>query len=75
MNNISRDLDNMKILLHKLFVRYLVVKPAFINAALEKTLLPLLTLAKQSTHYDAQPDQPANLLIISQKSNLCIDGE
>jgi len=30
---ISRDLDNTKILLYKLFVRLLVVKPACVNAA------------------------------------------
>jgi len=30
---ISRDLDNTKILLYKLFVRYLVVKPECVNAA------------------------------------------
>jgi len=30
---ISRDLDNTKILLGKLFVRYLVVKPVCVNAA------------------------------------------
>jgi len=34
INYISRDLDNAKIRLHKLFVRYLVVKPARVNAAL-----------------------------------------
>jgi len=33
MNYMWRDLDNMKILLYKLFVRYLVVKPACVNAA------------------------------------------
>jgi len=33
INNISRDLDNIKILLYKLFVRYLVVKLACLNAA------------------------------------------
>jgi len=33
---ISRDLDNAKLLLYKLFVRYLVVKPACVNAALTK---------------------------------------
>jgi len=32
---ISRDLDNIKILLYKIFVRYLVVKPACVNAAYE----------------------------------------
>jgi len=32
-NYILRDLDNMKILLHVLFVGDLVVKPACINAA------------------------------------------
>jgi len=34
INYILRDLDNTKILLYKLFVRYLVVKPACVNAAL-----------------------------------------
>jgi len=29
------DLDNIKILFKKLFVRYLVVKPACVNAALD----------------------------------------
>jgi len=34
INYISRDLDNIKILLYKLFVRYLVAcKPACVNAA------------------------------------------
>jgi len=33
INYISRDLDNTKILLYKLFVRSLVVKPACVNAA------------------------------------------
>jgi len=33
INYISCDLDNTKILLYKLFVRYLVVKPACVNAA------------------------------------------
>jgi len=32
---ISCDFDNTKILLYKLFVRYFVVKPACVNAALE----------------------------------------
>jgi len=31
---ISRDLDNSKIIFYKLFVRYLVVKLACVNAAL-----------------------------------------
>jgi len=35
MNYISSDLANTKILLSKLFFRYLVVKPACVNAALE----------------------------------------
>jgi len=35
INYISRNLDNTKILLYKLFVRYLVVKPACINAAVK----------------------------------------
>jgi len=34
INYLSCDLDNTKILLYKLFVQYLVVKPACINAAL-----------------------------------------
>jgi len=34
INYILRDLDNSKILLYKHFVRYLVVKPAYVNAAL-----------------------------------------
>jgi len=34
INYISRDLDNTKILLYKLFIRYLVVKPVCVNAAL-----------------------------------------
>jgi len=29
------DLDNTKLLLYKLFIRYLVVKPACVNAALD----------------------------------------
>jgi len=33
INYLSRDLKNTKILLYKLFVRYLVVKPTSINAA------------------------------------------
>jgi len=33
--SILRDLDNTKILLYKLFVRYLVVKPTCVNAALD----------------------------------------
>jgi len=36
---ILRDLDKSKILLFKLFVRYLVVKPACVNAALTLTWL------------------------------------
>jgi len=32
---ILRDLDNTKIFLYKLFVRYLIVKPACVNAAKE----------------------------------------
>jgi len=32
---ISRDLENKKILLYTLFVRYLIVKPACVNAALD----------------------------------------
>jgi len=32
-NYISRDFDNTKILLYKLFVWYLVIKPACVNAA------------------------------------------
>jgi len=31
-NYISRDIDNTKILFYKLFFRYLVVKPACVNA-------------------------------------------
>jgi len=34
---LSRDLDDIKILLYKVFVRYLVVKPACVNAALVST--------------------------------------
>jgi len=34
INYISRDLDNTKILLYKLFVRYLRVKLACVNKAL-----------------------------------------
>jgi len=34
INSILLDLDNTKILLNKLFVRYLVFKPACVNAAL-----------------------------------------
>jgi len=34
INYMSRDLDNEKIHLHKLSVRYLIVKPACVNAAL-----------------------------------------
>jgi len=34
INYTSRDLDNTKILLYKLFVWYLVVKPVCVNAAL-----------------------------------------
>jgi len=34
-NYIFRDLDNTNILLYKLFVWYLVVKPACINAVYE----------------------------------------
>jgi len=33
INYILRALDNTEILLYKLFVRYLVVKPACVNAA------------------------------------------
>jgi len=33
---ISRNLDNTEILLYKLFVRYLVIKPACVNAALTR---------------------------------------
>jgi len=33
INFISRDFDYVKILLYKLFVRYLVVKPTCVNAA------------------------------------------
>jgi len=33
INYISRDLDNIKLLLYNLLFRYLVVKPACINAA------------------------------------------
>jgi len=33
INYISRDLDNTKILLYKIIVWYLVVKPASVNAA------------------------------------------
>jgi len=33
INYISRDLDNTKILLYKIFVWYLVIKPACVNAA------------------------------------------
>jgi len=33
---VSRGLDNTTILLYKFFVRYLVVKPAYVNAALVK---------------------------------------
>jgi len=36
INYKSRDLDNIKILLYKLFVRYLVVKPACVNVVLEE---------------------------------------
>jgi len=31
IKNILHDLDNTKILLNKIFVRYLVVKPACVN--------------------------------------------
>jgi len=31
---VSRDLDNSKIVSHELLIRYLVVKPAYVNAAL-----------------------------------------
>jgi len=34
-----RDLDNTKIILSKLFVRYLVVKPVCVNATLGQLLL------------------------------------
>jgi len=33
INYVSRDLVNTKILLYKFLVRYLVVKPACVNAA------------------------------------------
>jgi len=33
-NYISRDLDKTKILFYKFFFRYVVVKPAFVNAAI-----------------------------------------
>jgi len=33
INYIFRDIDNTKVVLYKLFVRYLVVKPACINSA------------------------------------------
>jgi len=39
VNYISRDLDYTKILLFKLFVRYLVVTPACVNEALVKRLI------------------------------------
>jgi len=35
INYILRDLDNTKKFLYKLFFRYLVAKPACVNAALE----------------------------------------
>jgi len=38
INYISRDFDNMKILLYKLFVRNLVAKPAREIAVLENNL-------------------------------------
>jgi len=34
INYIPRDLDNTKILLYKLYVRHLVVKPACVNTPL-----------------------------------------
>jgi len=34
INYISRDLDNTKLVLYKLFVRYMVVKPVCVNAEL-----------------------------------------
>jgi len=33
INEVSRDRDNTKMLLNKLFIRYLVVKRACVNAA------------------------------------------
>jgi len=33
INYTLRDLDNLNMLLYKLFVRYLVVKPACVNSA------------------------------------------
>jgi len=36
INYMSRDLDKTKILLYKLFVRYVVVKPECVKAALVK---------------------------------------
>jgi len=33
INSILRELDNTKIVLYKLFVPYMVVKPACVNAA------------------------------------------
>jgi len=38
---ILHDLNNTKILLYKLFVQYLVVKPACVNAALDNFLINL----------------------------------
>jgi len=37
INYISCDLNNTKILLYKFFIRYLVVKPACVNAVLIKS--------------------------------------
>jgi len=47
---ISRDLDNTKILLYKLSVRYLVVKPVCVNAALALKLVFKL-LVELSTNW------------------------
>jgi len=41
INYISRNLDNTKILLYKLFFRYLVVKPACVNATSVRPCLPM----------------------------------
>jgi len=46
INDILRDLDNTKILLYKLFVLYLVVKPACVNAANVAIEFDHLTLTK-----------------------------
>jgi len=35
INNISRDLDNTKILIYMFFIRYLVIKPACENAVIK----------------------------------------